>query len=146
MSSHPWENEQGLWKWTFEMTLYIFSFAILRVILGRVWRTEILRAFLMAWGGSSLIKNPRRSLACAFTGSPPPCCVPSYFSQTSVNSHKRYSLFSSVYGELRGRAGWWFRGEPWPSLRPPQGTAMPIGQYSEGHRQQQWWENTGLGC
>lgn len=32
-------------------------------------------AFLMAWGGCSLIKNPRRSQACAFTESPPPCCV-----------------------------------------------------------------------
>ena len=87
------------------MTLYIFSFAVLRVILCRVWRTEILRAFLMAWGGSSLIKNPRRSPACAFTESPPPCCVSILlFSNFSKFSEKIQSILFCVWG-IKGK-GW----------------------------------------
>lgn len=88
---------------------------VLRVILPRVWRIEMLRAFLMTGEGSSLVKNPRKARASAFTESPPPC-IP-IFSQTSVNSQKKVQ--SGLF------CAWRIKGKDW-SVVQRRTTSLPL--------------------
>lgn len=69
-------------------------------------------------------KEAWRVWGCVLTVSPS-CCIPISLSSKFKKFSERYSLVSAVCRELRGRAGWWYRGKP-PSLWSSLGQLCPV--------------------